>query len=62
VPDGGPTRDGTIGDAARAVKMLLHVLIENHDNPEGARKLRDARDAAMERVFGLATFVPDDPA
>jgi hypothetical protein len=62
VPDEGPSRDGgTIADAAKAVKMLLRVLIENHDDPEMARKRREARTAAMERIFGPATFVPDDP-
>jgi hypothetical protein len=55
----GPSREGTLRAAAQAVKMLLHVLIDNHDNPDKMRKLRDARNAAMERVFGPAIFVPD---
>jgi len=52
VPDETLSREGTIADAAKAVKMLLRVLIENHDDPEMARKRRDARNAAMDRRFG----------
>jgi len=42
--------------------MLLRMLVDNRDNPERARKLRDAMGPEIERIFGGATFVPDDPA
>jgi hypothetical protein len=62
VPDRELPNGGEISDAAIAVKMLLRMLVDNRDNPERARKLRDAMGPEIERIFGGATFVPDDPA
>ena len=58
VPD-RPSRAGEIGVATRAVKMLLHVLIENRTDPEKMRKLRDAMGPEAERISGVR-FVPND--